>query len=175
MKQTAWIERKFNFDFPAGLFPNIMERLAGTLPRVKEMTQMLSEQDAEWKPGGKWSIKEQIGHLADLEMLHDGRISDFLERKPTLRAADMSNAATNQSQHNSKSLNEIINSFGNARQALISRFNMLNDDDHEFTSLHPRLKVMVRPVDIMYFIAEHDDHHLAAIRQILNLISSGKK
>ncbi|MFT4669296.1 MAG: hypothetical protein ACI9M9_001964 [Flavobacteriaceae bacterium] len=29
--------------------------------------------------------------------------------------------------------------------------------------MHPRLKVLMRPVDLLFFVAEHDDHHLATI------------
>jgi hypothetical protein len=31
------------------------------------------------------------------------------------------------------------------------------------TMLHPRLKQPMRLVDHLYFVAEHDDHHLAHI------------
>ena len=55
---------------------------------------------------------------------------------------------------------------------LVSQFEQLNDETQNFKSLHPRLQVMVRPVDIAYFAAEHDDHHLAIIREVLRQIKS---
>lgn len=33
--------------------------------------------------------------------------------------------------------------------------------------LHPRLKKPMRLVDHLYFVAEHDDHHLAFIWELL--------
>jgi hypothetical protein len=33
---------------------------------------------------------------------------------------------------------------------------------------HPRLKTPMRLVDHLYFVAEHDDHHLARIWELLN-------
>jgi hypothetical protein len=33
---------------------------------------------------------------------------------------------------------------------------------------HPRLKTPMRLVDHLYFVAEHDDHHLARIRELLS-------
>jgi hypothetical protein len=33
--------------------------------------------------------------------------------------------------------------------------------------LHPRLKQPMRLVDHLYFVAEHDDHHLATIREMM--------
>ncbi len=38
---------------------------------------------------------------------------------------------------------------------------------------HPRLDRPMRIVDLMLFIAEHDDHHLATITQRLGLSGRG--
>src|SRR5687768_15243098 len=94
MDRTKWTERKFTFDFPDGWIFNIIERLKGTTARLYWITATLSEEELTARPNGKWSIKEHIGHLTDLEELHEGRIDDFLARKEILRAADMSNAKT---------------------------------------------------------------------------------
>src|SRR5215813_4238757 len=94
IKQTPWIERKFNFDFPAGLFPNLLERYSGTPARIEEMVQGLPENILEEKPEGKYSIKEHIGHLTDLEPLHETRYEEFLGEKEVLTAADMANKKT---------------------------------------------------------------------------------
>jgi hypothetical protein len=32
---------------------------------------------------------------------------------------------------------------------------------------HPRLKAPMRAIDHLYFVAEHDDHHLAMIEEFL--------
>lgn len=37
--------------------------------------------------------------------------------------------------------------------------------------LHPRLKQPMRLVDHLYFVAEHDDHHLACIWELINVSS----
>ena len=36
------------------------------------------------------------------------------------------------------------------------------------TSLHMRLKQSMRLVDHLYFVAEHDDHHLAKIGELID-------
>jgi hypothetical protein len=168
MERTKWTERKFTFDFPEGWMPNILERLAGTQARLYEMTRNISAAQAALKAGNKWSMKENIGHLTDLEDLHEGRIDDFRERKTTLRAADMSNKKTVEAGHNAKSVDQLINEFGVRREQFIKRLLLLDDATQQFKSLHPRLQIMMRPVDVAYFTAEHDDHHLADIRVILN-------
>lgn len=169
MQRTPWIEKKFNFDFPVGWLPNILERLIGTSARLKEITQSLSEEIASYKPNINWSIKEHIGHLVDLEEIHEGRIDDLISRKEILRAADMENVKTNQSNHNTKSINQLIQKFTIRRNQFISRFYLLDDEIQNFKSLHPRLKIMMRPVDVAFFTSEHDDHHLASMREIFFL------
>src|SRR5262245_18542007 len=115
MQRTKWVERKFTFDFPEGWIYNIMERLQGTPARIREMVIGLDEDSANHKSGGKWSVKEHIGHLYDLEFLHDGRLDDFMAGKEILRAADMKNVLTEESHHNLSSLQTLIDKFSKSR------------------------------------------------------------
>ena len=167
MKRTNWIDRKFNHDLPEGWLANIIERLAGTVPRINQMIKGLSEEQLVKKPEGKWSIKEHIGHLSDLEDLHEGRINDFKEQKEILRAADMSNKKTYDMNHNQKSITDLINEFKIKRDVFVLRLQKLDDDTQQTRSMHPRLKLMMKPVDMAYFTAEHDDHHLASVRELI--------
>lgn len=167
IQRTKWTERKFTFDFPEGWLSNILERLRGTTPRIVDMVSGLTEAQLIFQPEGKWSIKEHIGHLVDLEELHDGRLDDFLERKEILRAADMANTKTYEAHYNNKYIKDLIEDFKTKRAAYIKRIESLDDETFKFKSTHPRLQTLVRPVDMAYFTAEHDDHHLADIREIL--------
>jgi len=83
--QTPWFERKFDLNFPVGLFPVIVVRLEGALPRVAAMTKGMDEKVLTRKPDNEWSVKEQVGHLYDLEELWYGRIDDFLSGQEVLR------------------------------------------------------------------------------------------
>ena len=167
MQRTKWTDRKFDFDIPAGWMQNVLERLRGTELRLRALVDALPDDKSSYKPNGKWSIKEHIGHLSDLEELHEGRIDDFIARKQTLRAADMSNAKTDNTDHNNKSIPELLDEFAFKRIVLISRLEILDDSVQQFPSLHPRLQAMMKPVDMAFFTAEHDDHHLASIREII--------
>ena len=135
------------------------------------MINSLPETDCEFKPEGKWSVKEHIGHLIDLEDLHEGRIDDFLERKEALRAADMTNKKTHEADHNSKKVEELISEFFVKRKRFIDRLETLDDETLKSKAMHPRLQTLMRPVDLAFFTAEHDDHHLADVRGILNKLS----
>ena len=167
MERTLWLDRTFTFNFPEGWIFNILERLRGTEPRLREIAQSIQESHAAMRLGERWSIKEHIGHLYDLERLHDGRIDDFNAGKDILRAADMSNALTHASHHNDTALPELIDRFAQRRHQLIAKLEALPDDVQHRRSLHPRLQVMMRPIDVAFFTAEHDDHHLASIRELM--------
>ena len=165
--QTPWIERKFEFNFPAGLFPVILERLRGTLLQLEAMVKNIPEDKLSVKKNGKWSVKEVVGHLYDLEELWNGRIDDFLEQKQTLRAADMSNTKTTAAGHNSRPIKELLQQFIDARNKLITRVRDLDEASALLTALHPRLQTPMRLIDSLFFVAEHDDHELTKIRQLV--------
>ena len=167
MQKTKWTARKFDHDLPEGWMMNVLERLHGTVHRINSMVAVLSDEQLSKKIDGAWSIKEHVGHLSDLEELHEGRIDDFLERKEVLRAADMKNQKTYEADHNSKSKEELISDFFAKRKSFVDRLESLDEDIQKHTAMHPRLQVPMRPVDVAFFTAEHDDHHLAGMRAIL--------
>jgi len=47
MKRLPWVERKFRFDIQEGWLPNILARLAGTRARLIDLTENISESQAE--------------------------------------------------------------------------------------------------------------------------------
>ncbi len=164
--QTPWFQRQFNFDFPIGLFPVILERLRGTVPRIREIISDLPEEILVYKSGEQWSIKEQIGHLCDLESLWYSRFDDFLNGVTTLSAADLTNARTHSANYNIKKAEELVDMFADARNSLIQRAENINETMAGLTALHPRLLKPMRLIDSLFFVAEHDDHHVAKIREL---------
>ena len=167
VKQTPWVERKFNFDFPLGLFPVIVDRLLGTIPRIDEIIRGKNDSELSWKQPGKWSAKEIIGHLYELDYLWDQRITDFIEAKNTLTAADMSNQKTYEAGYNERPVSEIMTLFTGRRLSLLERVKDLTEEHVGRVALHPRLQKPMRLVDSLYFAAEHDDHELTKMRGLL--------
>ncbi len=158
-----WVERRFVFDLPVELYPNILIRLRGTPGRLEQLTHGLKREILTAKPDGKWSIQENEGHLLDLETLWLTRLSEFMAGAQVLSAADVTNSKTEQAHHNDRELREILMAFSKARQQMVDRLDVLCYDDFLRHAHHPRLNVSMRLVDHAYFIAEHDDHHLARI------------
>jgi uncharacterized damage-inducible protein DinB len=158
-----WFERKFDFTFPVNQYPSLHVRLWGTPARLEEMSRNVSRHVLMERLDGKWSAQEHAGHLADLEPLWMERVNDFLADRDALAVADLTNRKTDQAKHNGRKLEEILAEFRSARLSLLDRLEELQPDFLTSTKLHPRLKQRFRLVDHLYFVAEHDDHHLAKI------------
>jgi uncharacterized damage-inducible protein DinB len=116
---------------------------------------------------GKWSALEETGHLLTLEPLWLARAEDYLAGKSELTAADLTNQATDEANYNTQGLEEILAEFWMARGQLVDRVSGLDAAVLGRAIPHPRLKVPMRLVDHLYFVAEHDDHHLARIWELI--------
>jgi uncharacterized damage-inducible protein DinB len=163
----VWFERKFEFTFPVEHYPNLSMRLRGTPARLEEILRSCVGENLRRKPEGKWSAQEHAGHLMDLESLWSARVSDFLGGGTELTAADLKNRKTHEANHNGRPLEQILDEFRKARMALLNRLDQINPRLFERTMLHPRLQTPMRLVDHLFFVAEHDDHHLAHIWELV--------
>lgn len=168
-----WFDRQFEFTFPPEQHPILCVRLRGTPARLEEIVRGCSRDVLVRKQQekDKWSAQEHAGHLLDLEPLWTQRVGDFLVGGTELTIADLSNRKTHEANHNARPLEEILAQFRRARLQLIERVQAVEPALYSRTLLHPRLKKPMRLVDHLYFVAEHDDHHLA---HIWELIQSGK-
>ena len=161
-----WFDRKFAFQTPVELYPQFVIRLRGTAARLDELTRYLSQPALAGKPEGKWSAQENVGHLLDLEELWSARLTDFLEGKDVLTPADLENRKTHEARHNDTPPGILLKEFRKARDGFLERIDALAPDDFAKTSRHPRLDTPMRLIDMLEFIAEHDDHHLARIWEL---------
>jgi uncharacterized damage-inducible protein DinB len=152
------------------MFPNLVERLRGTPARVQDRVELIPVDRLTRRFEDHWSIQENIGHLLDLEFLWAGRLDDFENNKEVLRSADLENKKTYEESHNDKPIKDILFSFREARYDMIRRIESYDEDLLLRTCLHPRLKKPMKVPDLMYFVAEHDDHHMAMITRILKLV-----
>jgi uncharacterized damage-inducible protein DinB len=170
--QTAWLDRQFTFDLPIGTFSPLLERLRGTPVRAKQLVTGLPEHMLTTRVNNNWSIKEHLGHLVDLEPLDDRRLSEFLNHAEVLSAADTANRATEVAGHRSVPIAEIIRRLTAGRDALVRRLEVMTVEQIATVAIHPRLQKPMRVLDWVYFVAEHDDHHLAQARRAITTLQS---
>jgi uncharacterized damage-inducible protein DinB len=162
MKRTPWFERKFPTLEDNGIFPSILERLEGTPARLTAKMKKINANVPVSKEG-KWSIKKEIGHLIDLEPLWHERAKQILRGEGNLLIADLTNQKTHQTEHDAQSAAQLIKKFSKCRQDFMQTLQNINEADLEKAAVHPRLGTPMRLIDLVFFVAEHDDHHLAQI------------
>lgn len=164
----VWFERKFDFSFPVELLPNLGARLRGTPARLEDLLRGHSQEILINKIQEKWSAQEHAGHLLDLEPLWLARVGDYVAGSPQLTVADLTNRKTDEANHNVRPLGEILAEFRAARERLLRQVGELHSSLFARAIPHPRLKTPMRLADHLYFVAEHDDHHLARIWELVN-------
>lgn len=167
--QTPWFDRTFHFDFPLSHFPVIFSRLEGSIFRLQFILATADDEACSYSAEG-WSVKEELGHLYDMEELWWARLQDFLDGKEMLTTADLNNTKTKEARHNEKSLEHLMQAFLLQRQRMLESIYGFDRGTLGLTSVHPRLQQPMRLNDALYFVAEHDDHHIAKISCLLRKV-----
>jgi uncharacterized damage-inducible protein DinB len=167
VSRGIWFERKFTLGLPVWMFPNVVERLRGTPARAEELLRGVAAEILARRDGDRWSVQEHLGHLLDLGWLDAARVRDFTEGRETLTATDLKNTKTHEANHNARNLGELLAEFRADRTELVRRLEEFDEETVARTALHPRLNQPMSVTDWAYFVAEHDDHHLAAMTELL--------
>ena len=107
---------------------------------------------------------QKPGHLLDLEALYSRARDTLLPQGAT---ADLTNRATEEANHDRWSLPELVDRFETARRALVIALRGAAHADLERAACLPRLGTPMRLIDLAFFVAEHDDHHMARLRTLL--------
>ena len=166
MTQGRWFDRKFELGLGADVAPELLERLRLTPVRLADAVRGLPPEVLTRKGEGKWSIQENAGHLFDLESLWDLRLDDYDAGATELHAADLENRKTHEAAHNDRLISDILADFSAARGRIIARLARMTPAGLARTALHPRLRQPMSVVDLCFFVAEHDDHHLRTIDEL---------
>ncbi|HVG26818.1 MAG TPA: DinB family protein [Acidobacteriaceae bacterium] len=164
----VWFDRSFEFTFPVALLPNLLARLRGTPARLEEALRGQPHSLLVRKLDATWSPQENAGHLLDLEPLWLARVGDYVTGAIQLTPTDLANRRSHEANHNAHPLESILAGFRAARSELLHRVHGMDPSLFAHSIPHPRLKTPMRLVDHLFFVAEHDDHHLARIWELLH-------
>jgi len=167
MKQVNWFDRNFDFAVTQNIFPSILERLRGTPVRLEEKISAVEPARLVYKVNNTWSVKENIGHLSDLEPLWQQRLDDIITGRPELSPTDLQNSRTTLANHNDVAVEDLLRRFRQVRSATIALLEAIDETIVFKSALHPRLKTPMRTMDLFLFVADHDDHHLARITELI--------
>jgi DinB superfamily len=175
MDTGKWFDRKFDFNFGVDAYSNIYQRLQKAPDILQQLVLHLPEPMLVQQPQCKWSIKEHAGHLSVLEPVWRIRWHEILEKKPVLTAADLNNAATTEAGFNRYSISSLVERFLDERSQSLALLDGVDVLDENLTSMHPRLQQPMRVIDLASFVADHDEHHLEAIKEIIRALREGPK
>ena len=167
VRKQPWFERTFPTGLPLMMLAVILERLRGTPARLEERLVGRPVAVLTRRLGETWSIQENAGHLLDLEPLWLQRADDLLNGRPVMTPADLQNRKTHEANHNAALLDALLEEFRRARGVLLDRLDEAEERVLVHTAPHPRLRTPMNLVDHAYFVAEHDDYHLARISELL--------
>ena len=169
--KMRWVDRTFDFSMPVELFPVVVERLRGAPARVEDKVRDLPASVLTRRDGNAWSIQEQIGHLLDLDELHTVRLDDYLAGVAVLRPADITNRRTTEAGYNEHPIASLVSALRRERERFVDRLEGWDERRLADKALHPRLKQPMRVIDMAFFVAEHDDHHLARMTELARMFA----
>src|SRR4051812_18769938 len=144
MRILPWFEREFSFGIRKEMLPFYLERLAGTIVRIENKVKDIPDKKLSTKVNGKWSVKENIAHLAEVDEISTKRIDQMKAGISPLSPAVIQPGRD----YNIQSIEEVATYFKNNRIRNIEKYNTLHEEDLDRSSLHPRLKVQLTPVDL---------------------------
>ena len=162
MKTLPWFERKLSFGYPREMLPFFIERLSGTVIRLRQKVKDVDDAILSEKPENKWSIKQNIGHLAEVDGVANQRIDQILSG-----VTIMAPTVFEPTDYSTWPVEKVLLLLEQSRSNNLKKYASLSGTDLLKSSQHPRLKVQMTPVDLAWFDAEHDDHHLVKINEII--------
>lgn len=168
MTKTAWFDRKFSFGFEAGMLPFFLERLNGSIARLQQKTHGVPDAVLSTMLEGKWSIKQNIGHLAEVDEIANQRLAQIVAGVSPMAPAVVQPGRD----YNAMPLEDLLEYFRTSRTKNLGNFAAIREEDFTKTSIHPRLQLPLSVVDVAYFDAEHDDHHIVRINELLAALTS---
>jgi len=168
---NGWFQRRFELGLGPEAAPEILERLARAPATLAEAFRGVPAELITRRVEGRWSMQENAGHLADLESLWEQRLADYDTGAEVLHPADLENRKTHEAEHNKRAVEEILAEFSTARGAIVERLARMSAAELARTALHPRLRQPMSVVDLCFFVAEHDDHHLGTIEELRSALT----
>lgn len=163
MKRLLGFQEMF---FASGLNPDeapfIIERLRGTPLRVRHIVESAPTERVVFQPKDEWSIPEHLNHLTAVDVEFTGRIRQYLERAETMEVGPAGDIpADTEDELTRAPVPELLSAFDRARSDLLELLEGLDEDAFTHAIYFPYLNREVSLVDKLFFIAQHDDSHVA--------------
>jgi hypothetical protein len=142
---------------------NIVEILENQKSEMSKLLNSLGEEAANFSyAADKWSIKEVVGHIIDVEKVFTYRAFRFARNDKTPLAEFDQDNYIKYANFNARTMIDIAEEFRAVREMSIIQFGSFNDEIMTCTGTASGSNFSVR--SISYIIAGHEIHH----RQVIN-------
>ena len=167
LTRPRWVQRRFAFVHPPWMLADFIERLRGLPPRGSALLAGVSDEIAHRTIDGTWSIAQNLGHLSDAEDLWQERLEDLRRGRTVYTPADPARFRAAALRHPERPLAATLAELTERRARLVAALAAMPPELQTVSAHHERLGCPMRLVDCAQFAAEHDDHHLLRIRELL--------
>jgi uncharacterized damage-inducible protein DinB len=125
------------------------------------------EPAVDHKPApGKWSIREIVAHLADVEVIYGYRLRQMLaDREPTIAPIDQEKWAEELA-YDEAEIAESLEAYRIARRANMRLLRRVQVSDLSKSAYHPERKREVTVEELIGMMAGHDPNHLGQIQRL---------
>lgn len=168
MIPIPWSQRTFDYGRSLDELPVLLERVQGTTARLSNLLARQPLEKLLRGVDGKWSAMEHLGHLLTLQDRFASRVDDFEQRRPKLCDIDLRDQDPFIQGQRSRSPGDVLEEFRLKRIEFAKRLEHLHHRSLLHAAYHPCQDRTMRPMDMLLWIAEHDDHHLASVRALLD-------
>lgn len=168
MIPIPWNRRTIPYGRSLDELPVLLERLLGTAERLQHMYTSASREKLLARVDGRWAAVDHLAHLLTLQERFVSRVEDFEHRRSMLCEIDLRDQGALIEQRRARSVVELLDEFRLKRLRFTSRIEQMRYQTLMHQAQHPCQRRELRPVDMLLWIAEHDDHHLASVRSLLN-------
>jgi hypothetical protein len=165
---VPWNQRELQFGRSLDELPVLIERIHGTPARLSALLREQPLERVHLRVEGRWSVIEHTAHLIALQDRFEPRAEDFEHKRDRLCEIRLDGQDLELRKHRVRRIGDVLEEFRLKRQAFTRRVDSFAHAMLEHVAVHPCKGRPMRAVDMLHWIAEHDDHHLATIRHLLN-------
>ena len=143
---------------------NILDLLSAQGKATEALLRSIDDEraNATYAPG-KWTIKEVVGHLVDVERVFAYRALCFARKEPAPQPGFDQDAYVKAADFNRRSLPDMTVEFANVRGASVALFRGFAEEAWLRRGVANGVEFSVR--SIPYIVAGHELHHLSVLRE----------
>ncbi len=147
--------------------PVLLERVLGTPVRLRELLAGHAAERLRHRPVGSWCALAHLAHLLWVQQRMVDRLEDFLDLRPRLCEIDSTAEEAELERQVLRDPGDLLEEFRLERLWAARTIADAGPSVHRHVAQHPCGDRPMRTVDMLMWMAEHDDHHLAIMRHML--------